>query len=88
MSGGITALLPCQLAGELLARALHLPVPGPVIGMVILFAGLIPRDGGGDAPPALGPPALGPPALGTVADALLANLGLLFDLPLLWHPVL
>nr|WP_226898659.1 CidA/LrgA family protein [Mangrovicoccus algicola] len=30
-------LLGCQLAGEVCARALGLPVPGPVIGMVLLF---------------------------------------------------
>ena len=36
----ITILLSCQLAGEMLAQAARLPVPGPVIGMVLLFAGL------------------------------------------------
>lgn len=30
-------LLGCQLVGEVLAEALHLPLPGPVIGMVLLF---------------------------------------------------
>ena len=34
----ITTLLLCQLAGEVLARALGLPVPGPVIGLAMLFA--------------------------------------------------
>jgi putative effector of murein hydrolase LrgA (UPF0299 family) len=29
-------LLACQLAGETMARALALPMPGPVIGLVIL----------------------------------------------------
>ncbi len=55
--------------GELLARALHLPVPGPVIGMVILFAYLLLRHGGDGA---------APDALSRTADALLTNLGLLF----------
>ncbi len=41
MLGQITLLLVCQLAGEVIARLLGLPVPGPVIGMVILFAGLM-----------------------------------------------
>ncbi len=69
MIGAITALLLCQLAGELLARGLHLPVPGPVIGMVLLFVGLLFRHGHeGEAPP----------ALSAVGDTLLANLGLLF----------
>jgi holin-like protein len=68
MTGAITALLLCQLAGELLVRALHLPVPGPVIGMVLLFVILLLRHSDGE------PPA----ALSQVADALLGHLGLLF----------
>jgi holin-like protein len=36
----ITLLLVCQLAGEVVTRLLGLPVPGPVVGMVILFLGL------------------------------------------------
>lgn len=30
-------LMLCQGIGELLGRLLHLPVPGPVLGMVLLF---------------------------------------------------
>lgn len=45
MLGPLTILLLCQLAGELIARVLHLPVPGPVIGMVLLFVGLLVRGG-------------------------------------------
>lgn len=37
---GFTVLLACQLAGEIAARALNLPVPGPVLGFVLLVAGL------------------------------------------------
>lgn len=66
MIGALTTLLLCQLAGEVLVRALHLPVPGPVLGMVMLFAGLVLR---GRETPA---------ALGAAADALLGHLGLLF----------
>jgi holin-like protein len=40
MIRGIAALLACQLAGEVLARALGVPVPGPVLGIVLLLAGL------------------------------------------------
>jgi holin-like protein len=69
MIGAITTLLCCQLVGELLARALHLPVPGPVIGMVLLFIILLLRHG--EERPV-------PPALGQVADTLLGHLGLLF----------
>ncbi|EME69763.1 putative effector of murein hydrolase LrgA [Paramagnetospirillum caucaseum] len=39
----ITVLLLCQLAGEVLVRLSGLPLPGPVVGMVILFAGLVIR---------------------------------------------
>ncbi len=38
--GFITLLLVCQLAGEAIRLALDLPVPGPVIGMALLFGGL------------------------------------------------
>jgi len=41
----ITLLLVCQLAGEVTARLLGLAVPGPVIGMVILFVGLMIKGG-------------------------------------------
>lgn len=34
----IAILLSCQLAGEVIARALALPVPGPVIGLILLFS--------------------------------------------------
>ncbi|MGE9809381.1 MULTISPECIES: CidA/LrgA family protein [unclassified Janibacter] len=37
MISGLLWLLGCQLAGEALAVGLDLPVPGPVVGMVILF---------------------------------------------------
>jgi putative effector of murein hydrolase LrgA (UPF0299 family) len=34
-------LLLCQLAGEGITRGLTLPVPGPVIGLVLMAAGLL-----------------------------------------------
>ena len=37
MIGGLLSLLLCQLAGEALARALGLPVPGPVLGLALLL---------------------------------------------------
>nr|WP_300309317.1 CidA/LrgA family protein [Halomonas sp.] len=40
---GMSMLLACQFLGELLARGLSLPIPGPVIGMVILLVGLMIR---------------------------------------------
>ncbi len=39
----IALILGFQLAGEVLARALALPVPGPVIGMALLLAGFLIR---------------------------------------------
>lgn len=66
MIPAVTALLVCQLLGEIASRALGLPVPGPVIGMVLLFAALLLRR------------REAPEALGRTADGLLDNLGLLF----------
>jgi putative effector of murein hydrolase LrgA (UPF0299 family) len=40
MLRGVFLLLLCQLVGEVLARALSLPAPGPVIGIALLAAGL------------------------------------------------
>jgi holin-like protein len=37
---GLAWLLALQSAGELLARGLHLPFPGPVVGMVLLIPAL------------------------------------------------
>ncbi len=61
----LTLIFCCQLIGELLVSFSGLPVPGPVIGMLLLFVGLLlhgrlPED------------------LGRVADALITNLSLLF----------
>lgn len=43
MLGSITVLLVYQLAGEVIAIAFGLPIPGPVIGMALLFASLVVR---------------------------------------------
>lgn len=45
MLAAITLLLLFQLAGEAIALYFALPVPGPVIGMALLFAGLALRGG-------------------------------------------
>jgi holin-like protein len=44
MLKAITVLLVFQLAGEALSLGLALPVPGPVIGMLLLFAVLVARN--------------------------------------------
>jgi putative effector of murein hydrolase LrgA (UPF0299 family) len=72
MIGGLALLLLCQLVGEVVSRALGLPVPGPVLGMVLLFAGLL-AAGRLQKPGAVVDAAVAP-----VADGLLRNLALLF----------
>jgi holin-like protein len=61
----IALLLLCQLTGEVFVMWSGLPVPGPVVGMVLLFIGLIFR---GEIPE----------GLGRVVDGLLSHLSLLF----------
>ena len=41
MLAALTLLLACQLAGEIIVRALGLPLPGPVMGLLLLSAGLL-----------------------------------------------
>lgn len=45
MLGAITLLLMFQLAGEAVTLYFTLPIPGPVIGMALLFAALAMRGG-------------------------------------------
>lgn len=61
---GLAWLLACQSAGELIARAAPLGLPGPVIGMLILMLALA------------WAPVREP--VGAAADVLLAHLSLLF----------
>ncbi|WP_334153596.1 CidA/LrgA family protein [Tepidimonas sp.] len=49
MLPALTALLTLQLAGEVLARILGLPIPGPVLGMALLLALLMARPSWRDA---------------------------------------
>ncbi|MDR3495221.1 MAG: CidA/LrgA family protein [Ancalomicrobiaceae bacterium] len=71
---GFAALLVCQLAGEITVRWLGLPLPGPVVGMMLLVVAIalrslaLRRFGGGKAEA----------PVSHVADSLLGNLGLLF----------
>lgn len=41
MLSAFAILLGLQLIGEIVVRALHLPIPGPVLGMLLLFIGFI-----------------------------------------------
>ena len=74
MIAALTLLLGCQLAGEIFARGLGLPVPGPVLGLALLAAGLWWNAHRTGAPP----DAVEHMQLGRLALALIANLGLLF----------
>ncbi len=73
MLHAILILLGCQLLGEVLTRGLSLPVPGPVIGMALLFAALQLR-----ARMMTDAADIATLPLGAVAAFLLANLSLLF----------
>lgn len=65
MLAALTVLLVYQLIGEVLVQLLALPVPGPVVGMLLLFISLLVRGAA-------------PEWLRTSANALLAHLSLLF----------
>ena len=65
MLESLAVLLLCQLLGELFVLYFELPIPGPVIGMIILFLGLMLR---GNIPD----------QLSTTANGLLEQLSLLF----------
>jgi len=65
MLGAITLLLVYQLIGEVIALAFKLPVPGPVIGMLLLFLTLLARGSVADG-------------LRNTANGLLSHLSLLF----------
>jgi holin-like protein len=70
----LSLILMCQLAGEIVARALHAPVPGPVLGFMLLFGALMLRDR--FAALARGPLAAG--GIEGTARAMLAHMSLLF----------
>ena len=53
---GIAYLVGFQLLGETVVRIIGLPVPGPVLGMALLFLVLVLRP---DTAKAVGPPAQG-----------------------------
>ena len=44
MIASLSLILLCQLAGEVMVRGLALPMPGPVIGLVLLLLLLLARD--------------------------------------------
>lgn len=74
MINGLLLLFACQLVGEIAARGLSLPVPGPVLGLLLLVAGLIAWNRARPFDDA----ALQASGLGRVAAGLLGSLALLF----------
>jgi len=69
---GLTVILLCQLLGEVVARGLGWPLPGPVLGMLFLLVFLGLRDRVAKKVPELGKP------LDATGKGLLAHLSLLF----------
>ena len=65
MIHALTLLFVCQLAGEVVVQAAGLAFPGPVLGIALMFAGLLARGRWA-------------PALDDAADAIQRNLSLLF----------
>lgn len=65
MLGYLTLILLCQLIGELIVGGIGLPLPGPVLGMLVLFAFLVIRK---DTPA----------TLEKTANSLLQSMSLLF----------
>jgi len=62
---GVTLLLIYQLIGEFSVLLLRIPVPGPVLGMILLFLTLMLRKGSGES-------------LDSASSTLLSHLSLLF----------
>lgn len=83
MIQGLAALLLFQSLGEVIAQLSGAPVPGPVIGLVLLLAALVwrQRRGAGEWAP-----------LAQAADGLLAHLSIFFipaavGVMLYWEPL-
>ncbi len=74
MIASLSLILLCQLAGEALVRGIGVPMPGPVIGLMILLVLLLLRDR--FAVLARGP--LQGEGVESTSRGLLANLSLLF----------
>jgi putative effector of murein hydrolase LrgA (UPF0299 family) len=74
MIASLSLILLCQLAGEVIVRGFALPMPGPVVGLVLLLGLLLARDR--FAALARGPLQQG--GVETVSKNMLAHLSLLF----------
>jgi putative effector of murein hydrolase LrgA (UPF0299 family) len=74
MIASLSLILLCQLAGEVIVRGLVLPMPGPVVGLLLLLLLLLARDR--FAVLARGP--LQGDGVESASRVLLANLSLMF----------
>ena len=72
MVQAFAVLLVCQLMGEGIVHLTSVPVPGPVIGLILLAAALTVRER------SRGGTSLGESSLGRAANGLLGQLSLLF----------
>ena len=77
MIASLALILLAQLVGEVLARGAGVPIPGPVIGMGLMFGFLLLRDSRIGLPRIL-PKPLVDGTLETTARGLLMNLSLMF----------
>jgi len=74
MLRALAILLVCQLAGEVVTRALMLPLPGPVLGLVLLVMLLFLAE----RRHLVAPAAIDETSLGKLSNGLIAILGILF----------
>ena len=78
MIASLALILLAQLVGEAIARGAHVPIPGPVIGMGLMFGFLLLRDTTRFGLPRFLPKPLTDGTLETTARGLLMNLSLMF----------
>ncbi|MGU3665494.1 CidA/LrgA family protein [Methylobacterium sp. A49B] len=78
MIASLALILLAQLMGEILARGAGVPIPGPVIGMGLMFVFLLLRDSARFGLPRYLPRPLTDGTLESTARGLLMNLSLMF----------
>jgi putative effector of murein hydrolase LrgA (UPF0299 family) len=78
MIAAFAGIFGCQLLGEFIVRAFALPLPGPVLGMFLLFVALVLRGGTGGKGAGGKDAGAVPKQIGAAADGLLGHLSLLF----------
>ena len=74
MLRALAILFTCQLAGEAITRSLELPLPGPVLGLLILVAILLAIERWR----VVAPSTIDETSLGKVSNGLIATFGILF----------